>query len=76
MSESMSSMACPRLCLPEVGLLRVEDVAAFYGVGTPAMRKRIRLRKDCPGWHVKGRRWVVRRDTFERWLDEQEGLDG
>lgn len=55
-------------------LLHVEDVARFYGIGAAAMRKRIRLEQDCPGWRLRGNRWVVRRSTFLAWWDADEGV--
>ena len=61
----------PRGRLPDADLFVVEDAAVFFGVACAAIRKRIRLGKLGP-WTRQGRRLVIRRSSFERWLDEQE----
>lgn len=58
-----------------VHLLDVADVAALYRVSEAAIRRRIRLGQLGP-WMRAGRRWVTRRDTFMRWLDQQEAVQG
>ena len=71
---SVGTLASRSRTLPKHDLLHVEDVAAFYGIGPAAMRKRIRLEQDCPCWHLLGSRWVVRKTTFLQWIDKLEGL--
>ena len=64
----------PRSPLPDIELLTVKDVAAFHGRTEQTITKRIRSAMECPGWHKPGKEWVVRRTTYVRWLDKQEGL--
>lgn len=73
-SETSKSSRPPRRHLPDAELLTVDDVAAFHGRRPAAIRKRINQGKECPGWHKPGKEWVVRKRTYERWLDKQEQL--
>jgi len=57
-----------------VDLLDVPQLAALFHVTRGAIRKALREGR-LPGLR-HGRRWFVRRSTFDRWLEDQEHAAG
>lgn len=53
----------------ETGAFTLETAAKFANVSTPTMTEWVN-RQDFPAFR-SGRRWIIPRASFERWLEDQ-----
>jgi hypothetical protein len=71
MSAAVTSMPQGTVAADPLRLLSVKDLAAVFGVGEHAIRKRIRLRQLGPVIR-RGKAYVMRAEVLRRYFEDAE----
>ena len=71
MTSSSGGDRAPATAFDPLRLLSVRDLASLFGVGAPAIRKRIRLRQLGPVVR-RGKSYVMRAEALRRYFEDAE----